>query len=211
MLIVQRLKEKSDIEQRRMITCNGVQLIEASISLFVCLPSKNKMTLSLLKNVPTIMAMTLGMVSMIAPVDAQTPIKDLIFSLTFRDRTYTCHTDYKKNPYVDCVNSMAILCNQADATWSSDPTKKTGCHNAVDKMYGNMNDHWQNVRKACGQWPFTQNGTSYTGVYPSTKCASANQNLTAQAYLIRPDGVRVKVTRGLTDSINVGLWSKVTA
>ena len=79
-------------------------------------------------------------------------------------------------------------------------------------MFGMMNSHWQNVRKECGRWPFTLNGVTSTGVYPSSKCASANSNLIANAYYIQKDGVtKVPVTSGFTNSQNKNLWSKVTA
>jgi len=83
-------------------------------------------------------------------------------------------------------------------------------------MFAGMSTHWRNVRKQCGQWPFTQNGISHTGVYPSENCATANKNLIANAYysvLNVQKGAyeKVPVTAGITDSINLRLWGQVTA
>ena len=103
------------------------------------------------------------------------------------------------------VRSMSKICNTADSSFVMGR-----CHTGVNMMYGGMNSHWQNVRKECGQWPFTQNGTSYTGVYPSPACTTANSNLIANAFYIQ-NVRRVPVTSGLTESTDVGLWSKVTA
>ena len=75
-------------------------------------------------------------------------------------------------------------------------------------MFGMMNTHWERVRKQCGQWFWTDLTTK--GVYPSQKCASANSNLIANAFYIL-NGIQVRVDSGITESINVGLWSKVTA
>ncbi len=132
-----------------------------------------------------------------------------IFSLTLGSYKFTCNVDTNKNPFADCTNSMGKICNTSDPTWSSDAVKER-CRTAVNDMYGNMSIHWQNVRINCGRWPFTQNGTSYTGVYPSPACTTANSNLILNAFYIL-NGNRVKVDSGFTDSTNVGLWSKVTA
>jgi hypothetical protein len=76
-------------------------------------------------------------------------------------------------------------------------------------MFGMMNTHWQRVRKQCGQWSFTPNGITYPAD-PSDNCATANSNLIANAFYIL-NGIQVRVDSGITESINVGLWSKVTA
>jgi hypothetical protein len=106
---------------------------------------------------------------------------------------------------------MAVLCNTSDPTWSSDAPKRDRCRNAVNTMYAGMNSWWHAVRRYCGKWPFPLNGQTYpAGVYPSTNCNSANSNLRTNAFYTQKDGVQVKVDLGITDSTNVGLWSKVT-
>ncbi len=114
---------------------------------------------------------------------------------------YTCNTDANKNPYADCLNTMAKICNTADPTFVL-----TRCHTGVNTMFGMMNNHWQRVRKQCGQWSFTSNGITYP-VDPSDKCDDANSNLIDKASYTRPDGVQVRVTSGITESIKVQLWS----
>ncbi len=79
-------------------------------------------------------------------------------------------------------------------------------------MYGNMNTHWQNVRKECGKWPFTLNDVTSTGSPTSGTCATANTNLIENAFYIEKDGVtKGKIDLGFTNSQNTNLWSKVTA
>jgi len=110
--------------------------------------------------------------------------------------TYSCNTDSNMNPYADCLNSMAKICNTADPTFD-----KTRCHTGVNKMFGMMNEHWQRVRKQCGQWSFS--------TYPadsSDNCDTANSNLIDKAFYIH-NGVPVPVTSGLTESIKVQLWN----
>jgi len=119
---------------------------------------------------------------------------------------FTCNTDSNMNPYADCLNSMAIICNTSDPTFI-----KTRCQTGINQMFAGMSAHWQNVRQDCGRWPFTRNGITYTGVYPSDNCASANKNLIANAFYIQKDGSKVRVDSQITESTNVRLWSKVTA
>jgi hypothetical protein len=161
------------------------------------------MTFSVSKNNVPFMTLSLGMVSMISPADAA-----LVFSQVIGGSggsTYACNTDSNKNPYSDCINSMAKICNTTDPTWDS--TKKANCQTGVNKMFGNMNSHWQAVRYYCGQWPFTLNGVTYpAGVYPSTACTTANSNLIAKGFYRLMDGSQVPVTSVLTDSINLRLW-----
>jgi hypothetical protein len=76
-------------------------------------------------------------------------------------------------------------------------------------MFASMNSHWQAVRRECGQWSFTLNDITYPAD-PSDNCATANSNLIANAFYIL-NGIQVRVDSGITESINVGLWSKVTA
>ena len=73
-------------------------------------------------------------------------------------------------------------------------------------MFGNMSTLWQNVRKQCGQWSWSQNGQTFVGNMASDNCATANSNLIANAVYIH-NGVQVRVTSGLTESIKVQLWS----
>jgi len=133
-----------------------------------------------------------------------------IFSLTLAGYKFACHVDTNKNPYADCTNSMAALCNTSDPTWSSDAVKRGRCRTAVNDMYGNMNPWWQAVRKNCGQWPFILNGITSTGVYPSSACTTANDNLIRNAVYNRLDGSTVKIDSSFTNSQNAGLWNKVT-
>ena len=164
------------------------------------------MTISLSKNNVPFMTLSLGMVSMISPTDAV-----LAFSQQIGGSgglTYTCNTDSNKSPYADCINSMAKICNTTDPTWDS--TKNANCQTGVNQMFGTFNSWWQAVRKECGQWPFTQNGTSYpAGVYQSPACTTANSNLIANAFYIQDDGSQVPITLGFTSSLNARLWSKV--
>jgi hypothetical protein len=74
-------------------------------------------------------------------------------------------------------------------------------------MFASMNSHWQNVRKECGQWPFTLNGISYTGSHSSSNCATTNSNLIANAIYYQKDGSALQVDSKFTDSVNVRLWS----
>ena len=79
-------------------------------------------------------------------------------------------------------------------------------------MFGNMSTHWQNVRKECGRWSWTQNRQTFVGNSTSSNCGTANSDLIANAYYIQKDGVtKVTVTSGFTNSQNTNLWSKVTA
>jgi hypothetical protein len=76
-------------------------------------------------------------------------------------------------------------------------------------MFGMMNNHWQRVRKQCGQWSFTLNDITYPAD-PSDNCDTANSNLRTNAFYIH-NGVQVRVDLGITESIKDRLWSKVTA
>jgi hypothetical protein len=113
---------------------------------------------------------------------------------------YTCHTDSYNNPYGDCLNSMAKICNPSDPAFV-----KTNCHTGVNTMFGMMNTHWERVRKQCGQWSFTHTGITYPAD-PSDNCNNANSNLIANAAYIH-NGVPVRVDSGITESIKAGLWS----
>ena len=117
------------------------------------------------------------------------------------DRRFTCNTDDNRNPYADCLNSMAKICNTTDSSFD-----KTMCHTGVNTMFEMMNDHWKAVRRDCGQWSWTQNGETFVGNRASSNCATANSNLIANAFYIY-NGVQIRVDSGLTESIKVQLWS----
>jgi len=129
----------------------------------------------------------------------------LAFSQAIGSFKYTCNTDSYNNPYSDCLNSMAKICNTTDSSFD-----KANCHTGVNMMFGNMSPYWQNVRKECGQWSWAENGQTFVGNSASSNCATANSNLRTNAFYIH-NGIRVPVDLGLTESTNVGLWSKVTA
>jgi len=159
------------------------------------------MTLSLSKkNVHSAIAMTLTMISLISPADAQTEV----FSTKIRGRTYTCNVDTNKNPYIDCFDTMPIICDPAELSW--DFRKRGNCQIGIDKMFASMSTLWQNLRKECGEWPFILNGKSYTGVYKSKKCATATINLMANGVYIE-NGKRFAVTPSTTDSVSRNIWS----
>jgi len=123
---------------------------------------------------------------------------------------YTCHVDsVKKNPFADCTNSMAFLCNTSDTTWNSDGAKRERCRTAVNQMYGQMNSHWQEVRRDCGQWSWNGSPAISTAA-SSSSCATANNNLISNAFYNTPTG-KVYLNSGFTKSQNDGLWSKVSA
>jgi hypothetical protein len=67
MTIVQSLKEKSDIDQYRA-SCSHMRGVLSQ----VCKQKNKQMHRSISKKAPSLMAMTLAMVSMIPPADAQT-------------------------------------------------------------------------------------------------------------------------------------------
>jgi len=123
---------------------------------------------------------------------------------------FTCHVDAKKNPFADCLNSMAALCDPARTFYN-----KTTCKTAVNQMYGQMSEYWQKVRKACGRWSWTQDGITYIGeVYTSDNCVRANSDLIKNAYysVWNPQTnayENIKVSSGLTDSTKVRLWDQV--
>jgi hypothetical protein len=124
----------------------------------------------------------------------------LTFSQVFGTYKFTCNVDSNLNPFQDCLNTMAQICNVTYI--AGNPTRINDCKNGVDSMTGQMNIHWQNVRKACGQWPWY--GT--TGSVASTNCASASSALQQNAFYITSVG-SINVPVSLTDSINRGLWS----
>jgi len=122
----------------------------------------------------------------------------LAFSDVIGSYKYTCNTDDNGNPFADCLNTMATICNS-----TSPDFLVTRCKDGVDKMTRNMSHLWQAVRKECGPWAWD----GFTGNKDSYNCASANTALHQNAYYTLPDLTKVKVTPALTDSVRVGLWS----
>jgi len=130
------------------------------------------------------------------------------FSWDYDFKRYTCHVDAGGNPSQDCFNTMALACHPTYMGTNVDRIKF--CKASVDTMFKPqdttkraMNTYWQGVRKACGQWIWTD-GT--VGSVTSASCTSANLALQANAYYI-VDGVAIKVPASVTTSINVQLWS----
>jgi len=128
--------------------------------------------------------------------------RDQVFSQNIGSFRYTCNVDANGNPFQDCLNTQAKICNTTDM--GTDATRLSDCKNGVDKMALNMSTYWQAVRRECGQWPWID---GFTGNKTSSGCVTANYNLTRNAYYIVPDPpTKVYVTSALTDSVNVGLW-----
>jgi len=127
----------------------------------------------------------------------------LTFSKVIGEYQYTCHTDINNNPYADCLNTIAKICN------STASINKTLCQTGVDQMVGQMSPWWQKVRRECGQWRWID---QFIGSNTSSRCATANSDLIANAYYTvwNPetwlDDI-FKVTSALTDSVQKGLWS----
>jgi hypothetical protein len=132
--------------------------------------------------------------------------RTLVFSQEIGGYRYICNVDTNKNPFADCTNSIAKICNTTDPTWSSDSTKKDNCRNVVNTMFGQMNTYWQAVRRECGRWPFIQNDISYTGSPSSSTCATANTDLIEKAFYVLTDGTITSVHKGLPDSLMRQLW-----
>jgi len=125
--------------------------------------------------------------------------RSITFSAVIGLFKFTCNVDELKNPFQDCLNTMAKLCNPS--YMSSDPTRISVCKNTVDTMFSGMSDLWQNVRRECGQWPWNQ----YTGAASSLPCVTANAALQENGYYVTPVG-KIYVTSSLTNSVNQGLW-----
>jgi len=133
-----------------------------------------------------------------------------IFSAPIGSYKYTCNLDSNGNPYQDCLNTMAKICHPDFL--GTNTTRITFCKDKVNSMVVSttqpMNRFWQNVRKECGQWKWTD-GT--IGNIDSTKCIDANLELQKNAYYVAPneDGtgtVKIPVPSALTESISKGLW-----
>lgn len=124
-----------------------------------------------------------------------------VFTVALDTFKYTCNVDDFRNPYQDCLNIMAKMCDPVYLSTNS--TRINYCKNSVNSLTLQMNFYWQKVRKECGQWPF--NGT--IGVATSVACADANIALQRNVSYTAVDGTLIKVTPALTDSVNQALWS----
>jgi len=124
----------------------------------------------------------------------------LVFSTNIGTYKYTCNTDSNRNPFGDCLNTMAKICNTVYISGNS--TRISQCKDGVNSMTSQMNNFWQNVRKECGQWSY--NG--FTGSVKSINCYSANQALHKNAFYLAADNTRIMVDSSVTNSINSGLW-----
>ena len=122
-----------------------------------------------------------------------------VFSQNIGDLKFTCNNDALGNPYQDCLNAQAALCNPTYISRKS--TRKTQCRNAVDTMTRGLSSVWQNVRKSCGQWSFD----GLIGSVNSQNCINANHALKSAFYIL-PDGNRQYVADPFIDSVNEGLW-----
>jgi len=128
----------------------------------------------------------------------------LAFSAPIGSYRFTCNLDSNGNPFQDCLNAMAEICNPSYL--GVDTTRINYCRDAVNSMAGQMNVHWQLVRKECGQWKWTNaDGTIKIGSASSTNCSLANIALQQNAFYIS-GGVRINVPASMTESINKGLW-----
>jgi len=124
-----------------------------------------------------------------------------VFSLALGEYLYTCNKDAKSNPYGDCLNSMAAICNSE--YMGTDPERLTTCRKAVDRINQQLNPDWQKVRRECGQWKWTD---GFTGSNTSVACINANKDLQQKAYYLDSFGNQIFVSAALTNSVNFGLW-----
>jgi hypothetical protein len=76
--------------------------------------------------------------------------RNQVFSHVIGYYTFTCHLDAYQNPFQDCLNAMARICNPNYMGY--DKILINACKNGVNSMAGQMNIYWRTVRKACGQW-----------------------------------------------------------
>ena len=123
------------------------------------------------------------------------------FSQNIGDLKFTCNTDSNQNPYQDCLNAMAYICNPTYV--GTNPERISNCKHAVDKISNGLNSQWQAVRKECGQWLYD----GFRGDFSSVNCLSANAGLRANSYYVLSDGSSSFVTTQLTESVRLGLWN----
>lgn len=107
--------------------------------------------------------------------------------------------DFEKNPYQDCVNYQAAVCNPTYITQNG----QLECKNSVDAMIRSLSPLWKAVRISCAKWSFDGKPV---GLVTSRNCINANNALKANAYYILPDGRYQYVDDGFIESMNVGLW-----
>jgi len=135
-------------------------------------------------------------------------IRVLDKDLTYKDLKYTCNTDKDGgNPYQDCLNAQGAICHPDYIGTNS--TRLVECKAGVDKMTRGLSYHWQNFRRACGQWSFDG---AVMGPYNPSNCETANKALQANAkYYVMVNGVTTEfpVTAELTNSVISGLWSNI--
>ena len=110
----------------------------------------------------------------------------------------TCNTDSNNNPYQDCLNAQAAVCNPAYIAKNG----QSDCKNAVDDITRKLSSLWNAVRINCGQWSFD----GVIGSLTSSKCTNANNALKDKAYYILPDGSKSFIDAPFIDSLNTGLW-----
>jgi len=120
-----------------------------------------------------------------------------VFSQPIGSYKYTCNLDFNKNPYQDCLNAMVKICKPD--YMGTNRILISECKIGVEQMFGSMNIWWQNVRKACGQWKWTD---GKIGSVTSPECLNANNQLKIKALY---DGVAV--SSSFVDSVNIRLWS----
>ena len=127
--------------------------------------------------------------------------RTLVYSENIGTLRFTCHMDINKNPFQDCLNTMAAVCSPN--YMGTNATLISNCKFAIDTMTAGLNTFWQKVRRECGQWAW--NG--FIGSFMSGSCATANTALQANGYYNLPDRTRVFVTSQLTNSVSVALWA----
>ena len=128
-----------------------------------------------------------------------------VFSAALGSLSFTCHVDDQKNPFADCLNTMARFCNPIHLGKNS--TRITFCKTAVNDMARGMNRFWRDVRKECGQWSLD----GFVGQKDSKECDAANIELQKNAYYLvwnedTEQYEQVFVSPELTTSVKVGLW-----
>jgi hypothetical protein len=127
--------------------------------------------------------------------------RSLVFLAKLESYQFTCSIDINKNPYQDCFNMMAKICNPKEM--GTDSNLLARCKAVINQMAQSTSRWWQEVGKACGQWTWSD-GT--VGDVNSPKCNDANLALQKNAFYI-VGGVKIPVPPSLTNSINKGLWS----
>lgn len=124
------------------------------------------------------------------------------FSKVIDKLNFTCTVDSNKNPFQDCFNTMARLCNKNYISGSA--ARISNCKESVNEMFSKMGKDWKEVRKECGQWPWKEDkAPKYVGAVTSNKCAKANSNLENVKYI---DGT-VNVSPILIKTLAERLWN----